>query len=137
MYTEPARRAIFFARYEASHSGSRVIEADHLILGILRENGNIVSPFWDAASARAIFEDAQSRPVGRETISTSRNLALSMECKRILAYAREEAEHFNDTVRVEHLLLGILREEQSNAAGTLRKHGLQLEAIREKLRKHG
>ena len=37
-YTEPARKAIFFARYEASQFGSPYIEGEHLLLGILRED---------------------------------------------------------------------------------------------------
>ena len=36
-YTEPARRTLFFARYEASQFGSLSIEAEHLLLGLLRE----------------------------------------------------------------------------------------------------
>jgi len=32
-FTEGARRAIFFARYEASQYGSRFIETEHLLLG--------------------------------------------------------------------------------------------------------
>jgi len=37
-YTEKARRVIFFARYEASQFGSPYIEAEHLLLGLLRED---------------------------------------------------------------------------------------------------
>jgi hypothetical protein len=37
-YTEPGRRAIFFACYEASNYGSRHIESEHLLLGLLRED---------------------------------------------------------------------------------------------------
>jgi ATP-dependent Clp protease ATP-binding subunit ClpC len=37
-YTEKARRTIFFARYEASQFGSPYIEAEHLLLGLLRED---------------------------------------------------------------------------------------------------
>jgi ATP-dependent Clp protease ATP-binding subunit ClpC len=41
-YTEKARRTIFFARYEASHFGSPYIETEHLLLGLLRENHELV-----------------------------------------------------------------------------------------------
>jgi len=37
-YTERARRVVFFARYEASNYGSRYIETEHLLLGLLRED---------------------------------------------------------------------------------------------------
>jgi ATP-dependent Clp protease ATP-binding subunit ClpC len=36
-YTEKARRAVFFARYEASQFGSPEIDTEHLLLGLLRE----------------------------------------------------------------------------------------------------
>lgn len=36
-YTEAARKAVSFARFEASQTGSREIETEHLLLGILRE----------------------------------------------------------------------------------------------------
>ena len=40
-YTERARRVIFFARYEASQLGSRTIETEHLLLGLIRENNGL------------------------------------------------------------------------------------------------
>ena len=42
-YTEKARRVIFFARYEASMFGSPCIEAEHLLLGLLREDPALAS----------------------------------------------------------------------------------------------
>ena len=37
-YTEKARGAIFLARYEASNRGSSVIEVEHLLLSLLKED---------------------------------------------------------------------------------------------------
>ena len=42
-YTEKARRVIFFARYEASQAGTPQIEPVHLLLGILREDPDLMS----------------------------------------------------------------------------------------------
>ena len=36
-YTEPARRLIFFARYEAAQLGGAAIDTEHLLPGLLRE----------------------------------------------------------------------------------------------------
>jgi len=44
-YTEKARRAIFFARYEASKFGSECIETEHLLLGLMREDRALVNRF--------------------------------------------------------------------------------------------
>ncbi|MCL4810654.1 MAG: hypothetical protein KJ062_23080, partial [Thermoanaerobaculia bacterium] len=40
-YNEKARRALFFARYEASKLGSKVIESEHILLGILRVGDDV------------------------------------------------------------------------------------------------
>jgi ATP-dependent Clp protease ATP-binding subunit ClpC len=37
-YTDKARRTVFFARYEASTFASRMIEPEHLLVGLLRED---------------------------------------------------------------------------------------------------
>ena len=42
-YNEKARRALFFARYEASKLGSRVIETEHILLGLLREGEGVAA----------------------------------------------------------------------------------------------
>jgi ATP-dependent Clp protease ATP-binding subunit ClpC len=41
--TERARRVLFFARFEASQLGSRSIETEHLLLGLIREGKGISS----------------------------------------------------------------------------------------------
>jgi len=134
-YTERARRVIFFARYEASQFGSMTIETEHLLLGLLREDRNIISRFLHLASSpdnvRALIE---SRFTIREKVPTSVDLPLSMECKRILAYAAEEAERLlHRHIGTEHLLLGIFREEKCVAAEVLQQLGIGLDAIRQEL----
>jgi len=70
----------------------------------------------------------------REKVSTSVDLPLSNECKRVLAYAAEEAERLSHKhIGTEHLLLGLLREEKCFAAEILHERGLRLSTIREEL----
>jgi len=134
-YTERARRVIFFARYEASQFGSMTIETEHLLLGLVREDRNLIERFLrNHFSKEIIRKDIESRTPIREKVSTAIDLPVSDECKRILAYAAEEAERLNHRhIGTEHLLLGILREEKCMAAKILHEHGLRLEAIREEL----
>ena len=136
-YTEKARRTIFFARYEASQFGSPYIETEHLLLGLLREDKALTSRFLrgvsDVESIRMQIENATTI---REKIHTSVDLPLSNECKRILAYAAEEAEKLAQKhIDCEHLLLGILREEKSFAAQLLSERGLFLDRVRIELKK--
>src|SRR5678810_990755 len=136
-YTERARRVIFFARYEASQFGSTTIETEHLLLGLIREDKNLTNRFLrNHSSIESIRKEIEGRSTIREKVSTSIDLPLSNECKRILAYAAEEAERLNHRhVGTEHLLLGILREEKSMAAEILQERGLRLNTIREELSK--
>jgi Uma2 family endonuclease len=69
-----------------------------------------------------------------EKVSTSVDLPVSDECKRVLGYALEEADRLgHQHIGTEHLLLGLLREEKSFAAEILHERGLRLSAVREKL----
>src|SRR5213083_2210825 len=134
-YTERARRVIFFARYEASQFGSTTIETEHLLLGLIREDKNLTNRFLrNHSSIESIRKEIEGRTTIREKVSTSIDIPLSNECKRILAYAAEEAERLKHRfIGTEHLLLGMLREEQSLASQILRGHGLDVSAIRQQM----
>src|ERR1700739_1721133 len=134
-YTEKARRVIFFARYEASQFGSPYIETEHLLLGLLREDKALTNRFLRShASVESIRKQIEQRTIVREKVSTSVDLPLSNECKRVLAYAAEEAERLSHKhIGTEHLLLGLLREEKCFAAEILHERGLRLSTIREEL----
>jgi hypothetical protein len=134
-YTERARRVIFFACQEAVQFGSTTIETEHLLLGLIREDNNLTNRFLrNHSSSESIRKEIEGRITVREKVSTSIDLPLSNECKRILAYAAEEAERLkHGHIGTEHLLLGILREEKCVAAEILQQVGLRLNAIREEL----
>src|ERR1700726_1834414 len=134
-YTEKARQVIFFARYEASQFGSPYIETEHLLLGLLREDKALTNRFLRShASVESIRKQIEAHTTIREKVSTSVDLPLSHECKRVLAYSAEEAEPLSHRhIGTEHLLLGLLREEKCFAAEILHERGLRLSAIREEL----
>ena len=132
-YTEKARRVIFFARYEASQFGSPYIESEHLLLGIVREDKALNNRFVRSEVA-SIRKQVESQTTARQKTSTSVDLPLSNECKRVLAYAAEEAERLSHKhIGTEHLLLGLLREEKCFAAQILAERGVQLSQVREEL----
>jgi ATP-dependent Clp protease ATP-binding subunit ClpC len=133
-FTEKARRVIFFGRYEASQFGSPYIETERLLLGLLREDKGLNRRFLPPSALDRIRLEIERTAVTREKGSTSVDLPLSNESKRVLAYASEEAERLNHNhIGTEHLLLGLLREEKSVAARALQTCGLTLEKVREEL----
>jgi len=131
-YTEKARRTIFFGRFEASQLGSPYVETEHLLLGLLREDKALADRlFRSHAAVESIRKEIEGHRAPGEKVSTSVDLPLSHECKRVLAYGAEEAERLNHKhIDTEHLLLGLLREEKCFAAQLLGERGLTLALVR-------
>jgi ATP-dependent Clp protease ATP-binding subunit ClpA len=133
LYTEKARRVIFFARGAASQFGSPYIETEHLLMGLLREDKALANRFLQS-QVESIRKQIDEHTTIREKVPTSMDLPLSRECVRVLEYAAEEAERLNHKhIGTEHLLMGLLREEKCFAAEILHERGLQLSTIREQL----
>ncbi len=133
-YTETARRVIFFARYESSQYGSPYIETEHLLLGILRDDKPLARQCLPAGAGEAVRKKVNALTRVSEKVSTSVDLPLSQPSKRVLAYAAEESERLNQKhIGTEHLLIGLLREENETAARILRELGVNLAETREKI----
>jgi ATP-dependent Clp protease ATP-binding subunit ClpC len=125
-YTEAASRVIFFSRYEASQFGSGLVEPQHLLLGLLREDAALRHRV-DPERIRAWVE-AEMPPSAK--ISTDVDLPLSSPAKRAIAYAAEEAERLGRSeIGTRHILLGLLREE-TLAQEILHKSGFSLAETR-------
>jgi ATP-dependent Clp protease ATP-binding subunit ClpA len=136
-YTESARRVIFYARYEASQYGNPYIDTEHILLGLLREDvalmHEIFGPINLAGQIRTEIEKAIEP---RERISTSVEIPLTADSKKILNFAVEEADRLDQPqVGTEHFLLAILRLPDSLAAKLLIPKGAKVTAIREKIAK--
>jgi uncharacterized protein (TIGR02246 family) len=134
-YTEKARRAIFFARYEASQYGSKTIETEHLLLGLFREDHTLARKFLtEKGGGQSLRDEIESHITRGERLSTAVEIPISAECKRILNMAAEEGERLGQKhVGTEHLLLGILREADCFAARLLTERGLTLVWLREEM----
>jgi ATP-dependent Clp protease ATP-binding subunit ClpC len=133
-YREDARRAIFFARWEAQQSRSAYIEPIHLLLSLTHDADSKANQLF-ALSAQAESFRKQLRPHASARISTSVDLPLSNPGKRVLAYAAEEANKLaSQPIGTEHLLLGLLREKQSDVPQTLAKAGIDLHSARNRIR---
>jgi ATP-dependent Clp protease ATP-binding subunit ClpC len=135
-YTELARRALFFARYEASRLGASSIETEHLLLGLLRESGPIIGPILLRAEV-----DERVRSQINDLIKTGPKLPTSVEMpfsdamKRVLHDAAEEADGLGHRhVGVEHLLLGLLRQPGTFAERALADRGLFVDSMRKEIR---
>ena len=133
-YDELARRALFYARYEASTLGIASIETELLLLGLIRVAKGPVAALLNALPLEQVRRELEANRTSA-TIPTSVDIPLSEESTRVLQYASEEADALKHrSVGPEHLLLGLLREKDSRAAATLTRYGMQLESARETLK---
>jgi hypothetical protein len=136
-YNEPARRSLFFSRYEASMLGSRVIGTEHLLLGVLKEREPLITKLLGTANvtADALWQIMYARAgASFAPLDVSVEIPFNRDAKDVLQYAAEEADRLlHRHIGPEHLLLGLLRLEGGLAWDLLREHGLSLTSIREAL----
>jgi len=110
-------------------SSAARIETEHLVLGVFREDKALANQFL---ASEAIRHSITQRGTTGLKVATSVDLPLSHESKRALVCAAEESERMNHKhIGTVHLLLGLLREENSFGAQLLREQGLTLDLVRE------
>ena len=130
-YSEPSRRVIFFARNLALSADSALIDVNHLLGGLLielRRSGDVFS------LRRLLPEETAQKDRVRVRYVKTHNLPLTDELKKVLAYTAREADALGEYwIDPEHLVLGILCEENSLAAIKLREVGLELETCRRRV----
>jgi ATP-dependent Clp protease ATP-binding subunit ClpC len=133
-YTERARRVIFFARYEAEPAGQRG-HRDRAPAARADPRGQRphLAPLQQEPPVDGADPPRRGRALAlRGKVSTSVEIPLSLESKRVLGHAAEEAERMlHNYIGTEHILLGLMREERSVAAGILTEKGMRLAGTRE------
>jgi len=133
-YTEKAKKVLFLARYEASQMGSKVIGSEHLLLGLLKEGDELVQELFARSNVNVelLRAEIEARGPSGEKQVTPIEIPFSEEAKKVLASAEEEAERLlHPNVSDEHVLLGLLRVEDSAAGRILAEKGMRLYALRE------
>jgi hypothetical protein len=124
-YTEGARRVIFFARYEASQYGSRFIEPEHMLLGLLRERPSLLAGRLSLDPVTNLRLEIEPQLKKGQRFTTSVEVPLSEGSKHVLQHASAEAERLSHQyIGAEHLLSGILAQEKCPASRVLRSHSL-------------
>ncbi len=134
-YTQGARTTIFWARYMASQVGSEEIKTEHFLLGLLRSDKTLAKRFLGSPwAAETVWKKIEEVKPKRERVPGPKEIPLSIESKRVLACASEEADLFsNRRICTEHLLLGLLRETKCLAAKILSELGVQFGSTRDEL----
>jgi ATP-dependent Clp protease ATP-binding subunit ClpC len=135
-YREDARRAIFFATWEAKQSGSARIETEHMLLGLTHDADSKANKLFNLAAHAEAFRKQLAVPLTGQPVSRKQiDIPLSNASKRVLAYTAEEAYRVgSEPIGTEHLLLGLLREKASDVPAVLGKAEIDLPSARKRLK---
>jgi RNA polymerase sigma factor (sigma-70 family) len=131
-FTDRARRAILYAEEEAVRRRTDQVEPEHLLLGMLREPDCLAGRIMDRLGAEPaqVREAVKARLTRGEGKATGRTY-LSPRSQQVIGLSAEEAERFGHNYRgTEHLLLGLLAEQQGEAWKILTEPGLTPERVR-------
>ena len=135
-YTERAKRATFFSRYEAGQLGHPSIEPEDLLVGVMQARQGLPSHSVATAlpSPGHLRQDVRARTMVQEPLSISTVIPFGPDTRRIVGYAAEEADRLqHHDIATAHLLLGILRVQGSVAATLLHEKGVSLDTLRDQI----
>src|SRR5213083_2485900 len=135
-FTDRARKVMQLANQEAQRFQHEYIGTEHILLGLIKEGSGVAANVMknlniDLNKVRREIENlVQCGP----NVVTMGKLPQTPRAKKVIEYATEEARNLNHNyIGSEHLLLGLLREEEGVAAQVLMNLNLKLEEVREEV----
>jgi ATP-dependent Clp protease ATP-binding subunit ClpC len=133
-FTERGRKIIIYAKEEAEKRNNDYLGTEHLLLAILREEDGIpiiILKKMGLSIDEVRFEIEKNLPPGSNLL-TFGDIPFTPRAKKVLEYAIEEARLLgHNYIGSEHLLLGLLREEEGIAGRILRNLGANLLGARQ------
>jgi len=131
-FTERARQVVVLAQDETRTLKHNYIGTEHLLLGLLREEEGLAARVL--ASLEVTLEEVRRRVeelvgVGEEV--TTGQIPFTPRAKKVLELALREALSIgHNYIGTEHILLGLVRENDGVAAAILLDLGLDAERVR-------
>jgi ATP-dependent Clp protease ATP-binding subunit ClpC len=136
-FTQRARRVLSLAQEEAERLNHSYIGSEHVLIGLLREDGGIAGRVLlelGLEEEKVVAMVERLSGVGSRTPFTK--IELSPSTKRVLELAVDEARRLGQHyISTEHLLLGLVRQNEGVAMDVLRKFGVSAEQVRRHTRR--
>jgi ATP-dependent Clp protease ATP-binding subunit ClpC len=133
-FTDRARKVMQLANQEALRLNHESLGTEHILLGLVKEGSGVAANVLKNLDVdlRKIRLEVEKLVQSSPEVVTPRKLPQTPRAKKVIEYSVEEARNLNHTyVGTEHLLLGLLREQEGVAAQVLVNLGLRLEDVRE------
>jgi len=135
-FTDRARKVMALANQEAQRLNHEYIGTEHILLGLVKEGSGVgatVLKQLDVDLRKVRMEVEKLVKSGPDMVTIGK-LPQTPRAKKVIEYAIEEARKLgHNYVGTEHLLLGLLREQDGVAAQALINLGLKLEDVREEV----
>src|SRR6266496_1072630 len=135
-FTDRARKVMQLANQEAQRFNHEYIGTEHILLGLVKEGSGVAANVLknlDVDLRKIRLEVEKLVQSGPDMVTMGR-LPHTPRAKKVIEYSIEEARNLNHNyVGTEHLLLGLLREQEGVAAQVLMNLGLKLEDVREEV----
>lgn len=132
-FTERSRKVMGLANQEAQSFNHEFVGTEHILLGLVRESGGVavnVLKNLGVDSTRVCYEVEKLIKKGPDAVAPG-ELPETPRAKKVLDYALDEAHSLRHYYAgTEHLLLGLMREQEGIAACVLTTLGLRLKDVR-------
>ena len=136
-FTQRARRVLSLAQEEAERLQHSQIGTEHLLLGLMREEGGVAGRVLrDLGLDSRRVEELVMRLTDSNTAIPSGGLDLSVGTKKVLELAVDEARRMgHHYIGTEHLLLGLVRQQEGVAVEVLKRLSISPEEVRRQTRR--
>ncbi len=135
-FTDRARKVMQLANQEAQRFNHEYIGTEHILLGLVKEGSGVAANVLknlDVDLRKIRIEVEKIVQTGPDMVTMGK-LPQTPRAKKVIEYAMDEARNLNHNyVGTEHLLLGLLREQEGVAAQVLMNLGLKLEDVRDEV----
>ncbi|WP_339909318.1 Clp protease N-terminal domain-containing protein, partial [Symmachiella dynata] len=135
-FTDRARKVMQLANQEAQRFNHEYIGTEHILLGLVKEGSGVAANVLKNLDVdlRKIRLEVEKIVQSGPDMVTMGKLPQTPRAKKVIEYSMEEARNLNHNyVGTEHILLGLLREQEGVAAQVLMNLGLKLEDVREEV----
>ncbi|MCP4464956.1 MAG: AAA family ATPase, partial [Planctomycetaceae bacterium] len=135
-FTERARKVMQLANQEAQRFNHEYIGTEHMLLGLVKEGNGVAANVLKnlGVDLRKIRLEVEKLVQSGPEMVTIGKLPQTPRAKKVIEYSMEEARNLaHSFVGTEHILLGLLREQEGVAAQVLMNLGLKLEEVREEV----
>jgi len=135
-FTDRAKKVMNLARQEAQRFNHEYLGTEHILLGLVQEGSGVAANVLKqmGIDLSKIRDEVEKIVKTGPSMVTMGQLPFTPRAKKVLELSLEEASNLgHNYIGTEHLLLGLIKENEGIAAQVLMNLGVKLEDVREEV----